>query len=102
MHSVTEASGCRRRCSLARHLAGIAEDRVSSRNSWTEPGNYGWPGHHRSPAADREDDVGEAKLHCGEPAVLGMAPEALDRDSIYAGLATVAGFALAVWLTFME
>ena len=28
-----------------------------------------------------------------------MAPEAYDRASIYAGLATVAGFALAVWLT---
>ena len=31
-----------------------------------------------------------------------MAPEAFDRASIYAGLATVAGFALAVGLTFME
>ena len=31
-----------------------------------------------------------------------MAPEAYDRSSIYAGLATVAGFAVAVWLTTME
>jgi ZIP family zinc transporter len=28
-----------------------------------------------------------------------MAPEAFDRSAIYAGLATVAGFALAAWLT---
>jgi len=28
-----------------------------------------------------------------------MAPEAFDRSAIYAGLATVAGFALALWLT---
>lgn len=31
-----------------------------------------------------------------------MAPEAYDRASIYAGLATVAGFALAVWLTTFD
>ena len=31
-----------------------------------------------------------------------MAPEAYDRSKIYAGLATVAGFALAVWLTSLE
>jgi ZIP family zinc transporter len=31
-----------------------------------------------------------------------MAPEAFDRSKIYAGLATVAGFALAVWLTSLE
>jgi len=31
-----------------------------------------------------------------------MAPEAYDRASIYAGLATVAGFALAVWLTTLD
>ena len=31
-----------------------------------------------------------------------MAPEAYDRSSVYAGIATVAGFALAVWLTTME
>jgi ZIP family zinc transporter len=31
-----------------------------------------------------------------------MAPEAFDRSRIYAGLATVAGFALAVWLTSLE
>ena len=31
-----------------------------------------------------------------------MAPEAFDRSSVYAGLATVAGFALAVWLTSLE
>jgi ZIP family zinc transporter len=31
-----------------------------------------------------------------------MAPEAYERSSIYAGLATVAGFALAVFLTSLE
>jgi ZIP family zinc transporter len=31
-----------------------------------------------------------------------MAPEAYDRSKIYAGLATVAGFALAVWLTSLD
>jgi ZIP family zinc transporter len=31
-----------------------------------------------------------------------MGPEAFDRSNIYAGLATVAGFALAVWLTSLE
>ncbi len=31
-----------------------------------------------------------------------MAPEAYERASIYAGLATVAGFALAVFLTSLE
>ena len=31
-----------------------------------------------------------------------MAPEAYDRSAIYAGLATVAGFTLAVWLTSFE
>ena len=31
-----------------------------------------------------------------------MAPEAYDRSKIYAGVATVAGFALAVWLTSLE
>jgi ZIP family zinc transporter len=31
-----------------------------------------------------------------------MAPEAYDRASIYAGLATVGGFGLAVWLTTLE
>lgn len=31
-----------------------------------------------------------------------MAPEAFDRGKIYAGLMTVAGFALAVWLTSLE
>ncbi|MGI9623845.1 MAG: ZIP family metal transporter [Acidimicrobiales bacterium] len=31
-----------------------------------------------------------------------MAPEAYDRSKIYAGLATVGGFALAVWLTSLE
>ena len=31
-----------------------------------------------------------------------MAPEAYDRGKIYAGLMTVAGFALAVWLTSLE
>jgi len=31
-----------------------------------------------------------------------MAPEAFDRASIYAGLATVGGFALALWLTTFE
>ena len=31
-----------------------------------------------------------------------MAPEAYDRSHLYAGLATVAGFALAVWLTSFE
>ena len=31
-----------------------------------------------------------------------MAPEAFDRAAIYAGLATVAGFALAVWLSTFE
>ncbi len=31
-----------------------------------------------------------------------MAPEAFDRSRIYSGLATVAGFALAVWLTSLE
>ena len=31
-----------------------------------------------------------------------MAPEAFDRSKIYAGLSTVAGFTLAVWLTSLE
>ena len=31
-----------------------------------------------------------------------MAPEAFDRSRIFSGLATVAGFALAVWLTSLE
>ena len=31
-----------------------------------------------------------------------MAPEAYERSAIYAGLATVAGFALAVFLTSLE
>jgi hypothetical protein len=31
-----------------------------------------------------------------------MAPEAYDRSAIYAGLATVAGFVLAVFLTSLE
>jgi ZIP family zinc transporter len=31
-----------------------------------------------------------------------MAPEAFDRSSIYAGLATVGGFAFALWLTSLE
>lgn len=31
-----------------------------------------------------------------------MAPEAYKRSAVYAGLATVAGFALAVWLTSLE
>jgi ZIP family zinc transporter len=31
-----------------------------------------------------------------------MAPQAYDRSQVYAGLATVAGFAMAVWLTTME
>ena len=51
----------------------MKEDRVSSRNSWTEPGNYGWSGNHRPPVGVESEANRVPGLH--SPIVLDSSRE---------------------------